>query len=261
MGHPLLERCVANGECAIAVSGVCPELGTCSALSVGRVPRSLTLGWARSGVYISGLQATPTTWHMSAPQEMGCISVSAPSVYCMLHSTGTHVPTCAGAPVYTHRADQSRTRLDHWHRADTLGQSATQFIRGLLATWPELNLCVDERPPKMTSTLRRLVCTTTVHDEQTDIPVQCARCSRWRLVLKENLKSDIRSGNPPKFNCGLQSGWSCNVPQDLDAQPLHHDKSAYEPRDTSSSHSISPSCLSRPGSAQCDINTIWTASH
>jgi len=46
----------------------------------------------------------------------------------------------------------------------------------------------------MTSTLRRLVCATTVHDEQTDIPVQCARCSRWRLVLKEDLKSDIRSG-------------------------------------------------------------------
>jgi len=44
--------------------------------------------------------------------------------------------------------DQSRTRLDHWHRADTLGQSAPQFIRGLFATWPELNLCVDERPPK-----------------------------------------------------------------------------------------------------------------
>jgi len=119
--------------------------------------------------------------------------------------------------------DQSRTRLDHWYRADTLGQSVPQFMRDLLATWRERNLCVDERPPKMTSTLRRLVCATAVHDEQTDIPVQCARCSRWRLVLKENLKSDIRSGNPAKFNCGLQSGWSCNVPQDPDAQPLHHD--------------------------------------
>jgi len=60
MGNPLLERCVANGKCASAVCGVRPELGTCSALSVGRVPRSLTLGWARGGVYISGLQATPT---------------------------------------------------------------------------------------------------------------------------------------------------------------------------------------------------------
>jgi len=40
-----------------------------------------------------------------------------------------------------------------------------------------------------------------------------------------------------------------------------HDKSAYESSDTSSSHSISPSCLSQPGSAQCDINIIWTASH
>ena len=118
--------------------------------------------------------------------------------------------------------DQSRTRLDHWYRADTLGKSAPQFIRGLLATWPELNLCVDERPPKMTSTLRRLVCATTVHDEQPDISVQCARCNRWRLVLKEDLKSDVRSGNPPKFNCGLQFGWSCNVPQDPDAQPLYH---------------------------------------
>jgi len=92
-----------------------------------------------------------------------------------------------------------------------------------LATWPELNLCVDERPPKMTPTLRRLVYSTTVHDEQTDIPVQCARCSRWRLVLKEDLKSNIRSGNPQKFNCGLQSGWFCNVPQEPDAQPLYHD--------------------------------------
>ena len=115
--------------------------------------------------------------------------------------------------------DQRRTRLDHWYRADTLGKSAPQFIRGLLATWPELNLCVDERPPKMTSTLRRLVCATTVHDEQPDISVQCARCNRWRLVLKEDLKSDVRIGNPPTFNCGLQFGWSCNVPQDQDAQP------------------------------------------
>jgi len=102
--------------------------------------------------------------------------------------------------------DQSRTRLDHWHRTDTLGQSAPQFIRGLLTTWPELNFCVDERPPKMNPTLRRLVCATTVHDEQTDIPVQRARCSRWRLVLKEDLKSDIRSGKPQNFNSGLQSG-------------------------------------------------------
>jgi len=102
MGHQLLERCVANGKCMIGVSGVRTELGTYSALSVGRVPRSLTLGWARGGVYISGMQATPTTWHMSAPQDMGCISVSARSVCCISHSTGMHVPTCAGAPVYTH---------------------------------------------------------------------------------------------------------------------------------------------------------------
>ena len=74
----------------------------------------------------------------------------------------------------------------------------------------------------MTSTLRRLVCATTVHDEQSDISVQCARCNRWRPVLKEDLKSNVRSGNPPKFNCGLQFGWSCNVPQDPDAQPLYH---------------------------------------
>ena len=118
--------------------------------------------------------------------------------------------------------DQSRTRLDHYHRADTFGQSAPQFICGLLATWPELNLFVDERPSKMTPTLRRLVCATTVHDEQNDIPVQCARCNRWRLILQEDLKSDIRSGIPQKFNCCLQSGWSCNVPQDPDAQPLYH---------------------------------------
>jgi len=85
--------------------------------------------------------------------------------------------------------DQSRTRLDHWHHVDTLGGSAPQFIRGLLVTWPDFNLCVDEHPPKMTSTLRRLVCATTVHDKQTDIPIQCARCSRWRLVLKETLKA------------------------------------------------------------------------
>jgi len=76
MGKPLLERCVANGKCAIAVGGVRPELGTCSALSVGRVSCSLTLGWARGGVYISGLQAAPTTWHMRAPQDMVCISDS-----------------------------------------------------------------------------------------------------------------------------------------------------------------------------------------
>jgi len=101
MGHPLLERCVANGKCVIVVGGVRPELGTCSALSVGRVPRSLTMGWARGGHKISGLQATPTTWHMSTPQDMGCISVSARSVCCISHSTGTHVSTCAGAPVYT----------------------------------------------------------------------------------------------------------------------------------------------------------------
>jgi len=43
--------CVANGKCAIAVGGVRPELGTCSALSVGRVPRSLTLGRVRGGVF------------------------------------------------------------------------------------------------------------------------------------------------------------------------------------------------------------------
>ena len=46
-------------------------------------------------------------------------------------------------------------------------------------------------------------------------------CKRG-LVLKEDLKSDVRSGNPPKFNCGLQFGWSCNVPQDPDAQLLYH---------------------------------------
>jgi len=67
MGHPLLERCVANGKCAIVVSGVYPELGTWSAPSVGRVPRDLTLGRARGGVFNSGPQAAPTTWHMSAP--------------------------------------------------------------------------------------------------------------------------------------------------------------------------------------------------
>jgi len=49
MGHPSLERSVANGKCAIVVGGVRPELGTCSALLVGRVPRSITMGWARSG--------------------------------------------------------------------------------------------------------------------------------------------------------------------------------------------------------------------
>ena len=67
--------------------------------------------------------------------------------------------------------DQRRTRLDHWHRADTLGQSAPQYIRNLLATWPELNLSVDERPPKLTTTLRRLIRATTDQEEQTDIPV------------------------------------------------------------------------------------------
>ena len=64
---------------------------------------------------------------------------------------------------------------------------------------------------------------TTVHDEKSDIPVQCARCSRWRLVLKEDLQSDVRSGNSQRFDCGLQSGWSCDVPQDPDVQPLYHD--------------------------------------
>ena len=53
--------------------------------------------------------------------------------------------------------DESSTKLDHWHCANTLSKSARQFIRGLLTTWPELNLRVDERPPEMTSTLRRLV--------------------------------------------------------------------------------------------------------
>jgi len=72
MGHPLLERCVANGKCAIADGRVCPELGTCSALSLGKVPRSLTFGRARGGAYKLGPQAAPTTWHMRAPQEMGC---------------------------------------------------------------------------------------------------------------------------------------------------------------------------------------------
>jgi len=72
MGHPFLERCVANGKCAIAGGVVRPELGTCSAPSVGRVPHSLTLGKARGGAYKSWPQAAPTTWHMSAPQEMGC---------------------------------------------------------------------------------------------------------------------------------------------------------------------------------------------
>jgi len=46
---PPIERCVANGKCAIVVGGDLPELGTCSALSVERVPRSLTMGWARGG--------------------------------------------------------------------------------------------------------------------------------------------------------------------------------------------------------------------
>ena len=32
-------------------------------------------------------------------------NVSAPSVCCILHSGGTHVPKCVGEPVYTHRAD------------------------------------------------------------------------------------------------------------------------------------------------------------
>jgi len=72
MGHPLLERCVANGKCAIADGGVRPELGTCSAPSVGRVPHSVTFGRARGGAYTSGPQAAPTIWHMSAPQDMGC---------------------------------------------------------------------------------------------------------------------------------------------------------------------------------------------
>ena len=43
-----------------------------------------------------------------------------------------------------------------------------------------------------------------------------------RDLSKEDLKSNVRSGNPPKFKCGLQFGWSCNVPQDPDAQPLYH---------------------------------------
>jgi len=33
----------------------------------------------------------------------------------------------------------------------TICRPTPQFIRGLLATWPELNPCVDERPPKITS--------------------------------------------------------------------------------------------------------------
>jgi len=81
--------------------------------------------------------------------------------------------------------DQSRTRLDNWHHAHTLGKSAPEFICGLLATWPELNLCVDEHPPKITSILRRLVCATTVHDEPTDTPVQCARCNRGDSFLRK----------------------------------------------------------------------------
>jgi len=82
-------------------------------------------------------------------------------------------------------ADQSRTRLDHWYRIDTLGKYAPQFIRGLLATWPEFNLFVDERPPKMTSTLRRLICATTVHDEHPDISVQCAHVTVGDLSLRK----------------------------------------------------------------------------
>jgi len=42
-------------------------------------------------------------------------------------------------------------------------------------------------------------------------------------IRSGNPKRDIRSGNPQKFNCGLHSGWFCNVSQDPDAQPLHHD--------------------------------------
>jgi len=77
----------------------------------------------------------------------------------------------------------------------------------------------------MTTTLRRLVCATTVHEEQPDIPVWCARCSRWRLVLQEDLASDMRSGSPQKsivVYClaSLVMFLSC---QDPDAQPLHHD--------------------------------------
>jgi len=125
-------------------------LGTCSALSVGRVPRSLTLGWVPEGVYVSGLQATPTTWHMSALQDMGCISVSVPSVCCISHSTGTHVPTCAGAPVYTHQADSGRTQeakysnlckqRKHGNRTQTelahrYGQGKCRKVQGMRARW------------------------------------------------------------------------------------------------------------------------------
>jgi len=136
--------------------------------------------------------------------------------------------------------DESRTRLDHWHRANTLSKSTPQFIRDLLVTWPEPNLCVDERHPKITSTLRRLVRVTTVHDKQSDIPVQYAWCSRWRLVLREDLQSDVRSGHPQKFNCGLRSEWSCNVPQDPDHRTgcpttvSRHYEYSHEPSDTSS---------------------------
>jgi len=48
------------------------EMGTSSVPSVGRVPRSLTSGRARGGIYKSWLQAEPTTWHMRKPQDMGC---------------------------------------------------------------------------------------------------------------------------------------------------------------------------------------------
>jgi len=85
---------------------------------------------------------------MSAPQDMGCISVSAPSVCCILHSTGTHVPTCAGAPVYTHRADHTQEAEDsnlckqrkHGNRAQTElahrnGQGKCRKMQGMHAQW------------------------------------------------------------------------------------------------------------------------------
>jgi len=52
----------------------------------------------------------------------------------------------------------------------TIGTVQTLLVHFIRA-WSELNLRVDEHPPKMTFTLRRLVRVTTVHEEQSDIPV------------------------------------------------------------------------------------------
>ena len=79
---------------------------------------------------------------------MGCISVSAPSVCGISHSTGTHVPTCAGAPVYTHRTDHTQEAEDsnlckqrkHGNRVQTelahrYGQGKCRKMQGMHAQW------------------------------------------------------------------------------------------------------------------------------